>query len=183
MKKCKRCELEKDETEFVKRKAEKDGLHRYCKVCSYDIGKKYYHNTGKISRELYYKEYRTNNKEKIKIGMRLAMKKHRAKNNNYRLRDNIQTLLRYHIKNKTQSVIKYIGCTLQEYNDHISAQFKPEMNWENYGIYWEIDHIIPISSFDLSIPEEANKAFHFSNTQPLTITENRKKSNKRSNAS
>ena len=110
--------------------------------------------------------------------MRLAMKKHRAKNNNYRLRDNIQTLLRYHIKNKTQSVIKYLGCTLQEYNDHISAQFTPEMNWDNYGIYWEIDHIIPISSFDLSIPEEANKAFHFSNTQPLTITDNRKKSNK-----
>jgi hypothetical protein len=182
MKKCKRCELEKNEIEFVKRKVEKDGLHRYCKLCMNSSFKDYY-EVNKNNRKGYYKEYRTNNKEKIKVGMRLAMKKHRAKNLNYRLRDNIQTLLRYHIKNKTQRIIKYIGCTLQEYNDHISAQFKPEMNWENYGVYWEIDHIMPISSFDLSILEEANKAFHFSNTQPLTITENRKKSNRIPSAS
>jgi len=178
MKICKKCNQEKPLNEYCKRKGEKDGLHRYCKECSYKIGTNYYHLTGKNTRKEYYKNYRKENKEKIKIGMRSAMKKHRAKNNNYRLRDNIQTLLRYHIKNKTQSVIKYIGCTLQEYNNHISSQFTPEMTWDNYGIYWEIDHIIPISSFDLSIPEEANKAFHYTNTQPLPIIENRKKSNK-----
>ena len=43
------------------------------------------------------------------------------------------------------------------------------MNWENWGIYWEIDHIIPLNK---------GGTFHFSNTQPLTITNNRKKSNK-----
>lgn len=177
MKECKRCKQNQPLSDFCKKKNTKDGYHIYCKKCSYSLSNQYY-NENKEIRKDYYKDYRTNNKEKIKVGMRLAMKKHRAKNNNYRLRDNIQTLLRYHIKNKTQSVIKYIGCTLQEYNDHIESQFKPEMNWDNYGVYWEIDHIVPISSFDLSIPEEANKAFHFTNTQPLTITENRKKSNK-----
>ncbi len=177
MKECKKCKGIKSKTEFYKRKDTPDNLNRYCNVCCRAEKKEYYNNNKDLVKEIH-TSYRTNNKEKIKVGMRLAMKKHRAKNNNYRLRDNIQTLLRYHTKNKTQSVIKYIGCTLQEYNDHISTQFKPEMTWDNYGVYWEIDHIIPISSFDLSIPEEANKAFHFSNTQPLTITENRKKSNK-----
>jgi hypothetical protein len=177
MKECKKCNQKLSLDSFCKKKTTKDGYHIYCKKCAYSLSNQYYHNNKESVKENHIL-YRANNKEKIKIGMRLAMKKHRAKNNNYRLRDNIQTLLRYHIKNKTQSVIKYIGCTLQEYNDHISAQFTPKMNWDNYGIYWEIDHIIPISSFNLSIPEEANKAFHFSNTQPLTITENRIKSNK-----
>lgn len=177
MKECRKCKQNIPLEGFCKKKDTKDGYHIYCKTCAYLLSNQYYKghkDSLKITQEL----YRTNNKEKIKVGMRLAMKKHRAKNNNYRLRDNIQTLLRYHIKNKTQSVIKYIGCTLQEYNDHIESKFKPEMNWNNYGVYWEIDHIIPISSFDLSISEEANKAFHFTNTQPLTITENRRKSNK-----
>jgi hypothetical protein len=177
MKECKKCKEIKPKTEFYKRKDTPDSLNRYCNICCKTEKKEYYINNKELVKEIH-TSYRANNKEKIKVGMRLAMKKHRAKNLNYRLRDNIQTLLRYHIKNKTQRVIKYIGCTLQEYNDHISAQFKPEMNWDNYGTYWEIDHIMPISSFNLSIPEEANKAFHFSNTQPLTIPENRKKSNK-----
>jgi len=49
------------------------------------------------------------------------------------------------------------------------------MNWENHGKLWEIDHIIPITRFNLLDPEEQKKAFHFSNTQPLNWRENRKK--------
>ena len=43
------------------------------------------------------------------------------------------------------------------------------MSWENYGIYWEIDHIKPLSK---------GGSFHYKNTQPLTIPANRSKSNK-----
>lgn len=30
---------------------------------------------------------------------------------------------------------------------HLEAQFSPEMNWENWGEVWELDHIKPLSSF------------------------------------
>ena len=40
------------------------------------------------------------------------------------------------------------------------------MNWDNYGSYWEIDHIKPLSK---------GGSFHYTNTQPLTVKENRRK--------
>ena len=43
------------------------------------------------------------------------------------------------------------------------------MNWGNYGTYWEIDHTFPLSK---------GGSFHYTNTQPLTIEENRSKGNK-----
>lgn len=44
------------------------------------------------------------------------------------------------------------------------------MNWANHGKIWEIDHIIPLSSFDLTIEENIYKAFNYKNTQPLFKT-------------
>lgn len=43
---------------------------------------------------------------------------------------------------------------------------------------FEIDHILPLHSFDLNKFEEIKKAFDPSNLQWLTIEENRKKSGK-----
>jgi formylglycine-generating enzyme required for sulfatase activity len=52
------------------------------------------------------------------------------------------------------------------------------MNWDNHGSCWEIDHIIPIAHFDLTNAEEQQKAFHFTNLQPLYWKENRIKSDR-----
>ena len=49
------------------------------------------------------------------------------------------------------------------------------MSWDNYGTYWEIDHIKELYKFDLTQYTQQMEAFNFTNTQPLTITENRKK--------
>lgn len=42
----------------------------------------------------------------------------------------------------------------------------------------QVDHIQPISSFDLSDPQEVKAAFHFTNLQPLTPEQNLEKSNR-----
>lgn len=47
------------------------------------------------------------------------------------------------------------------------------MTWENWGRGgWHIDHILPVSSFNLSDPDQFFKAFHFTNLQPLWEREN-----------
>ena len=53
-----------------------------------------------------------------------------------------------------------------------------EMTWENYGSKWHIDHIIPISSFNLKNREEFLQACNWLNLQPLWAEENLRKGNR-----
>ena len=78
---------------------------------------------------------------------------------------------------KKLSTLKYIGCTAIELAAHLEKQFKPGMNWNNYGRDgWEVDHIRPLSSFDLTLEEEKKAAFHFLNQRPEWREDNIKKS-------
>ena len=56
----------------------------------------------------------------------------------------------YKKESKTEQIL---GCTFEEFKQHIEQQFEPWMTWNNYGKYngkpkygWYIDHIIPVSS-------------------------------------
>ncbi|MDA9981194.1 HNH endonuclease [Gammaproteobacteria bacterium] len=102
----------------------------------------------------------------------------RAYQNNRRKTDKTLTL-KYDTQVRINQCIKagyftdkyecVIGCSWEEYRKHIESQWSDKMNWENYGDYWEIDHILPLSK---------GGSFHYKNTQPLTVTENRKKGNR-----
>jgi DNA-binding TFAR19-related protein (PDSD5 family) len=70
-----------------------------------------------------------------------------------------------------------VGYTKAQLKRHLESLFTPEMSWENYGSYWHIDHIIPISVFNFSTPEDIDfkKAWSLSNLQPLNAIDNMKK--------
>src|SRR6185503_13752550 len=70
------------------------------------------------------------------------------------------------------------GCSRENFKRHIQSKFRHRMTWENYAKHWQLDHIVPCRSFDLSDPEQVKKCFHFSNYQPLIRAENAKKSYK-----
>ena len=82
------------------------------------------------------------------------------------------------LKNKSNSSEELLGCPIEEYIVYLEQHFNQNMTWENYGIYWEIDHTKPISSFDLTKEQEIKKCFNYKNTKPLSINENRQKGNK-----
>lgn len=78
---------------------------------------------------------------------------------------------------RTGSAIKNLGCTLPEFLAHLEAKFTIGMNWDNYG-KWHIDHIKPLSRFDLTNPKELAEACHYSNMQPLWAFDNISKHDK-----
>jgi hypothetical protein len=96
----------------------------------------------------------------------------------YRLSKNLRARVRHAIKGKDRKTSEYLGCSVEEFKLYMEALFKDGMTWENYGTYWHVDHKIPVSWFDLTKPEEAAKAFHYTNSQPLEARENILKNNK-----
>jgi len=69
----------------------------------------------------------------------------------------------------------FIGTSLEGLQGWLELQWKPGMNWEEYGKAWHIDHKRPIASFDLTIEAEVKACFHFTNLQPLWADENIRK--------
>lgn len=79
---------------------------------------------------------------------------------------------------KSARTLDLLGCNLDFYKDYLQQMFKNGMAWNNYGSVWEIDHIIPCSSFDLTRPEQQRRCFHYANTQPLLVFHNRSKNSR-----
>lgn len=153
--------------------------------------KKYYEdNKEEISNQG--KKYYKNNKERIKKYNEEHKKERnewyvnkRKKDPMYRLNKNISGLMNYSLKKNGSSKggnswRKLAGYSTDELKKHLEDKFNENMNWGNYGSYWEIDHIMPRSSFkffdynDL----EFKKCWSLSNLQPLEKSKNREKSNK-----
>lgn len=80
-------------------------------------------------------------------------------------------------KNKTKHSIEYLGCTSQEYFNWMLTYDK-NYDLNNYGSEWHIDHVIPLSKFNLNNVEEQLIAFNWRNTMPLSAKQNMSKNNR-----
>lgn len=89
----------------------------------------------------------------------------------------VTNALKYSKTTKSTNLKTLIGCTFEEARNHIQKQFKPGMSWDNHG-KWHIDHIKPLSKFNLLDPNEQLKAFNYKNLQPLWAKENLSKGNR-----
>lgn len=82
-------------------------------------------------------------------------------------------------KPKNGSAVRDLGCTIDEFRIHIESQFKEGMTWDNWSYKgWHIDHIKPLSLFDLNNRGEFLKACHYTNMQPMWSMENHIKGNR-----
>jgi hypothetical protein len=87
-----------------------------------------------------------------------------------------------------KSCIKYIGYVFDNLKQHLECLFESWMNWNNYGIYnkktwddnnpltwkWQIDHIIPHSTFKYTSMEDQSfkDCWVLSNLRPLSAKQN-----------
>jgi hypothetical protein len=178
-KKCSRCSEIKELSDFHKDKKGKFGRNAQCKECrnseSQKAKRREWYQRNKEQRQKKIKEYSLSYKERRKE----LHKERQSKDINYRLKRSLRSRLYNALKNnlKKSSAVKDIGCSLDYFKSHLESRFKSGMSWDNYG-EWHIDHIVPISTFDLSKRSEQLKACHYTNLQPLWADENIKKSNR-----
>jgi hypothetical protein len=93
------------------------------------------------------------------------------------MRGRIRSAIKKSKSSKCSKTIDLIGCSFKFLKQHIESQFKEGMSWENRKSF-HIDHIRPLSSFDLTDPEQQKAACHWTNLQPLTPEENLRKAAK-----
>lgn len=131
--------------------------------------------------------------------MKKKYRKENRKNPSVRLKETISTqicnaLKRKKSSKKGNSVLRHLPYSLNDLKNHLESQFESWMSWDNWGVYnpstwdnedpltwtWQIDHIIPHSSFEYFSmnDEEFFKCWSLSNLRPLSAKENIKLGNK-----
>ena len=92
----------------------------------------------------------------------------------------LQTIIRRRVGRFLQGrgrSVGLLGCSLAEARAHIESQFQDGMTWDNWSHGgWNIDHIRPCASFDLTKEEDLRACWHYTNLQPLWAKDNYAKS-------
>lgn len=104
-------------------------------------------------------------------------KEKRRTDENYRLRHAISASMNSYFKKSGKSTLDFIDYTMEELREHLEKQFDNNMSWDNYGTYWQIDHIIPQSIFDFTTKGQISMCWNINNLRPLSKVENPSKGN------
>lgn len=139
------------------------------------------------------KRYHELNREAIKKNRRLRVKQKRIQDPSFKLKNNVSRRIRHVLKmngssKSGQSILQYLGYSIQDLKNHLELQFESWMNWNNYGNYsvniwkdgdtstwtWQLDHIIPQVNLPYDSMESDNfkKCWSLSNLRPLASKEN-----------
>ncbi len=200
---CSKCELEKTNDKFYERGSicrDCNNLKRRIKYNeNEELRKKLIQNASNFKHQRIIERQKVRQEEQLKIGIDNKLCKYcneiklktRFRHNRLKCKDcerdepvekfkryirtRIYNCLRY--KNKTKHAIEYLGCSSDEYFKWI-FNYNTNYNLENHGKLWHIDHVIPLSKFNLDDITEQLIAFNWRNTMPLSATENLSKNNR-----
>ena len=192
MKKCSKCEIEKELSQFKR--------YSVCIDCN-KILNKIYNDSRKEKMKEYYQENKEllinrnklnyiNNKEYITIRNREYSIKNRDKRNSY-LSNRKKNDSLFHLTVKIRNLIyisfynggfskksktNYIlGCSFEEFKSYIEGLFEEGMSWDNQG-EWHLDHKTPVSWAETE--EQVYELNKYTNFQPLWATDNLIKGNR-----
>lgn len=176
MKQCSSCHKYKELKEFNKNINSKDGLYHRCRLCHKFYNAKWYKKNRfkNIARN---KKWKKDNKLKVNKNRRVYCKERYYNDINYKLACSLRTRLNIAIERnyKAGSAVRDLGCSIDYFKQHIETQFQKGMSWSNRGRgkkKWHIDHIKPLSGFDLADREQFLEACHYTNQQPMWSMEN-----------
>lgn len=145
------------------------------KIMRLRVNKKRYRDKNKEK----IKKYQQNNKQKLRNYMKEYRKEKYDKDIQFRISTILRSRLGKAIKDESKigSAIKDLGCSITELKSYLESKFLTGMTWDNYGLDgWHIDHIKPLSAFNLSDKKQILEACHYTNLQPLWAKDNLSKS-------
>lgn len=168
---CGNCQESKQIGEFrvCVDKRNKNNVHlkyscSWCKTCEKKKALENYHANRKSKIEQN-KLYKANNKDKINKTRRQYTSE-KMKDPLLRLIRDMKCLLSAKI-NKTATSSLYLGTDTDIIKRWIEWNFDDNMNWDNRGDVWQIDHTLPIHSFDLTNEQQCFLCFNWKNLMPL----------------
>ena len=135
---CPRCKIEKLKIDYYKDPPKSDKLFYCCKSCD------------KIANT----NWRKTHKEIINNYQKVKYKNDEA----YRLTQNLrirsrQALLKK-VTHNNSKIESLLGISMKEFKEYIEFLMTSEMTWESI----DLDHIVPLSSFDLTDPNQLKKS-------------------------
>ena len=187
---CTDCNEQRAPSEFY---VDRGRLAAKCKGCTKEAQRLYNQRKGKVVRE----RYRATAARGVAVGK--YNKSQKAQAARARWRESAKECVEYRLieahrstmksamqcygngQKKDDHTILLLGCSIADFRNYIEKQWQVGMTWDSRGVgqgKWQIDHITPLASFDLTKPDEQKRAFHFSNQQPLWHSDNAKKSDK-----
>jgi len=91
------------------------------------------------------------------------------------MRRNIKRVIDHIKGDREMRTEEYIGCSFNDAMIRLQSQFKSGMKWDNHGTKWTIDHVVPLSAFDLTNANDRRMANHISNLRPMLRLDNIRK--------
>jgi len=205
---CSKCKQNFDISHFYTDRSKSDNLTTSCKFCIKERNNEW-NNKNREKRISYAKEYYANNRTQIIRGIyswiennkEHYLKKakeyrdsHKKERREYfrkydaikrediseRIHDNFSRRIRNLLSKNGKETEQILNYTMGDLMKHLESRFDKHMNWGNYGSYWHIDHIIPVSHFSFASEKDSEfqECWSLNNLQPLEAGKNRRKSNK-----
>lgn len=127
-------------------------------------------------------KYREVHKDRLAIERRADRKERYKTDPNYRIkhhcRNRLLDVLKGHAK-KPAKTMEIMDCSIEQLKAWLEYNFDDNMNWDNMGPYWHIDHIKPCASFDFAkSKDDIYECFGWKNLRPCEGKENLSKGNK-----
>lgn len=138
-------------------------------------------NTYWANPELYMQktvESRRRNADTVNARLRVWRRERLRSDPQFRISCNLRRRMAHACKNISRgklSSVKNLGCSVEFLRSYLESKFDENMTWDNYGSYWHIDHIKPLSAFNLTDDKQFLEACHYTNLQPLEARENIRK--------
>lgn len=142
-----------------------------------NIRNKAYKKAHELEVAIYQQQYKQEHKEELAAYKRDYHYRRLKEDIEYRIATMLRNRLNVAIKDDTKegSAVSDLGCSIEDFKKYIETLFKSNMTWDNWGRgigKWHLDHIIPLSSFDLTDRKQFLRAAHYTNYQPLWESDN-----------